>query len=902
MRLKNILIISLLITVCGAAKAQVRSVGAVPADLKMTVEELYESDMQRAKKYLGGRVRNKEQVMKASYNINKMMAGGRIIYGDPVSHMVERIADTLLKDYPELRSELRFYTVNSPEVNAYATGQGIVFVNLGLVAQVENEAQLAFILSHEIIHYYRSHTLEELVGKPTKKDKAEIDESTEEISDFLRRHNRSREMESEADSLGIAMFYRRSPYSQNITESVFDVLQYGALPFDDVAFDTTWFNTPYYTLAGCWLKEVTGITSRDNYDDSRSTHPNILSRRRKCSSLMHGNGGKDFVTIGREEFLSLRNKARLECVRQEVIHGQYPRAFYNAWLLRRDSCSEADAQFLDRQMAYALYSFAIHKAHGNKVANISYEEVQGESQQIYYALNTMTEEEVLLAALRLVWPLHLRFPDREEYSLMASDLMEELRFAGKKSIGDYLEEPPAPPATTTDTLDVDDRPMSKYERIKQKRREQTEQAPTAYALTEIMMGDSLFAGLLNSHLDGTARIEQRNDTTGKNGILIFNPTCIVVNNLTDEMKVAKSNANELRLTERLVHVGNNMGLHSIDFSDGGLHQMASDTQYNEFLTLCEWMNEFWLSKGDYNVRFSTQREMDRLLDRHNASKVNLTALLNIENVSSDFRIETLIILPLFPVGLIETFTGIERTALASLTVDARRGKMLASQSYGYNVADHNDLIDAMLYDSYSRAMRGKVSSGFLGRRTAIAVGFSLGLPGLQPMAKKHYLAVTPWVSLELAVTPNLSLTAWARYLKGYDDLTTTEFIETTPSGNHYDTIATSSDQLTVGFGIRAYTRSDFAPLGVFFSAGLHWVHMTPYDNGETQNTFGLHLGLGRNYIFFDRLIFNYEIQYAYTYGIHNVFLSDTSMEFRHHGDAIFSNIMTLKLGLGFLPF
>ena len=106
----------------------------MPADLKMTVEELYESDMQRAKKYLGGRVRNKEQVMKASYNINKMMAGGRIIYGDPVSRMVERIADTLLKDYPELRSELRFYAVNSPEVNAFATGQGIVFVNLGLVA------------------------------------------------------------------------------------------------------------------------------------------------------------------------------------------------------------------------------------------------------------------------------------------------------------------------------------------------------------------------------------------------------------------------------------------------------------------------------------------------------------------------------------------------------------------------------------------------------------------------------------------------------------------------------------------------------------------------------------------------------------------------------------------------
>ncbi len=79
-------------------------------------------------------MRDKQQVLKASYNIGKMMASGRIIYGDDVSRMVARIADTLLRDYPELRSELRFYCVNSPEVNAYATGQGMVFVNLGLVA------------------------------------------------------------------------------------------------------------------------------------------------------------------------------------------------------------------------------------------------------------------------------------------------------------------------------------------------------------------------------------------------------------------------------------------------------------------------------------------------------------------------------------------------------------------------------------------------------------------------------------------------------------------------------------------------------------------------------------------------------------------------------------------------
>ena len=171
MRRITTLTAALLLTMAGSlARGQIRSVGPVPADLRMNVEELYEADMQRAEKYLGGRVRNKEQVLMASYHIGKMLTSGRIVYGDAVSRMLERIADTLLRDYPELRSELRFYTINSPEVNAFATGQGMVFVNLGLVAQAENEAQIAFVLSHEIIHYFRSHTLEELVGR-RKRDK-----------------------------------------------------------------------------------------------------------------------------------------------------------------------------------------------------------------------------------------------------------------------------------------------------------------------------------------------------------------------------------------------------------------------------------------------------------------------------------------------------------------------------------------------------------------------------------------------------------------------------------------------------------------------------------------------------------------------------------------------------------
>ena len=61
--------------------------------------------------------------------------------------------------------------------------------------------------------------------------------------------------------------------------------------------------------------------------------------------------------------------------------------------------------------------------------------------------------------------------------------------------------------------------------------------------------------------------------------------------------------------------------------------------------------------------------------------------------------------------------------------------------------------------------------------------------------------------------------------------------------------------------------------------------------------------MGRNYIFAGRLLLNYQIDYAYTYGIHKVmgFAEDT-MPYLHYSDAILSNILTIKVGVGFIPF
>src|SRR4030095_14344706 len=50
------------------------------------------------------------------------------------------------------------HVVVDNQVNAFATPNGIVVVNSGLIDMLENEAQLAAVMGHEIAHATHEHT------------------------------------------------------------------------------------------------------------------------------------------------------------------------------------------------------------------------------------------------------------------------------------------------------------------------------------------------------------------------------------------------------------------------------------------------------------------------------------------------------------------------------------------------------------------------------------------------------------------------------------------------------------------------------------------------------------------------------------------------------------------------
>ena len=88
-------------------------------------------------------------------------AGG--LYGDPLLEAyLARIGDRLTPGEVKRAGGpgFEFHVVRDPTLSAFAMPNGKVYVHTGLLARVEDEAQLAMILAHEITHVTDRHSLQ----------------------------------------------------------------------------------------------------------------------------------------------------------------------------------------------------------------------------------------------------------------------------------------------------------------------------------------------------------------------------------------------------------------------------------------------------------------------------------------------------------------------------------------------------------------------------------------------------------------------------------------------------------------------------------------------------------------------------------------------------------------------
>ena len=568
--------------------APLKSEGPMPADFKKALQ-------------------NDKAPDDYSIFLRKLIMDGRLLYGTPLNDYLDGIADNLLKDDPVLRSKIHIYILKSPIVNASSTTNGLILVNMGLIAQVSNESELAFILAHEIAHVAENHITEINEYKDKLKER-------DIISYYVKSQNRSREQELAADRIALKRYFQSSAYSYDVIDGVFDVLQYADLPFDEVPFTKKYTETDFYHFPeNYYLTNIAPIQSRADMIDTLFTHPNVEKRRTTAHNIIGGlsKEGRSVYLQPEEKFQTVHTLARLECINILLTDHQYDQAIYNIHVLQQ---SLPDNAFLQKAMAEAWYGFSKHRNNGQgSDVTLSYKKVEGEMQQVSYILSKMNRTEATLLALRYAWAARQRFPGNTHITEMSDDLIRDVFVRSKMKYTDFSDYPMGtnPDSIVVEEVVAPDTTLGKYARIR-RQNQPIKVIPTAkfktinYMLVDIHQ-DSAFVSAMNNviHMAEDEQIlnfvSQQKPSDVKR-VLIANPEYTYYNHSSTSNKVERGKKQLLRATTASAR---KLKLQTLHYTPKQVCGFSTD-EYNGYVQLQQWLRDFTNSNGTEMIHHADQ--------------------------------------------------------------------------------------------------------------------------------------------------------------------------------------------------------------------------------------------------------------------------------------------------------
>jgi Zn-dependent protease with chaperone function len=286
---KNLILFFTAITICNLSFAQIDKKyhplvfeGQLPNELTIDYSKQLAESIEAEKEL------NPKEAMafySSLYSFKRsIFQNGNIYYNNVLTSYVQSVTDELLKNQPELHSKIKVYVTRYSSSNAMTLSDGSIFINVGLLAVMENEAQLAFILGHEIAHFEKRHAIKELMRlKQVQKQ----DKQAYYDTDLFRGLQYSRENESEADSRGLQILIN-SNYDAREGIKALGILQ--DTVFNYPTLTTTLISTfTSETLkidSNFFANKNTGLTNNNKNnivfgsisDDLYSTHPDMDKR------------------------------------------------------------------------------------------------------------------------------------------------------------------------------------------------------------------------------------------------------------------------------------------------------------------------------------------------------------------------------------------------------------------------------------------------------------------------------------------------------------------------------------------------------------------------------------------------------------------------------------------------
>ena len=368
----------------------------------------------------------------SNYHVREKFNAGFVLFGETLSDYVQAVTAHILKSNPQLPSDIKVFVMRAPDVNAATYAPGIILVNIGMLAHVNSEAELASVLCHEMAHFTQKHSVLDVYDayeENRKKKRAMwVDDYMEYQQAKVDRHySRNRRQEFEADSLGM-LYFKNTGYDARALTSLFYVLHNA---------DNSWGNVPvnldFFKIGGVglpdsyYLETIKVSAAFEEKSDRYYTHPNAGARLKAVERLSTGagvNGKAPFITVKEPQFQELRDLARFEQLRLMLSYGQFGDVIYNSYALLQKYPGN---RYLETSISKSLYGLARYKNDDeyNLVAR-SYTQVEGECQRVHYLLKQFNRKQLNAYALKNIIHTGKKHPGQPFLDSLESDLVRDM--------------------------------------------------------------------------------------------------------------------------------------------------------------------------------------------------------------------------------------------------------------------------------------------------------------------------------------------------------------------------------------------------------------------------------------------------------------------------------------------
>ncbi len=295
-----------------------------------------------------------------------------------INPYLQNIFEKIIKANPAFIGN-RLIISKSSSRNAFAMGDGTIFFNTGLLSSLENDAQIAFIICHELSHGYLNHVqlglnayLSKFYSDGVRKEYREIRNTKYNMGKLLSSLTlrisisnlyHQRNLESQADSL--AFFLMRN--------TGYDVSQaYFALEEIDKPEDSSYLSPIKSSLFSCaeyTLPKLTDssqsssiftVKAEVNNNDSLKTHPDSKIRMSALKKLMAKTGidtfmiKKNTATYG---FRKVVQVSKYETIQRLYDEECYDKSLYYSLL---EMSSDLENNYLKAIGILSLYQLKYH--------------------------------------------------------------------------------------------------------------------------------------------------------------------------------------------------------------------------------------------------------------------------------------------------------------------------------------------------------------------------------------------------------------------------------------------------------------------------------------------------------------------------------------------------------------